>query len=68
MMSNKPGVPSLGLLYQWGRKDPFIGAARVSTEQVNNQMYTHLPLGSYGYNWHNSSGNMTIEETTKHPT
>ena len=67
-LSNKPGVPSLGLLYQWGRKDPFIGAARVSTEQVNNQMYTHLPLESYGYNWHNSSGNMTIEETTKAPT
>lgn len=28
--SNEPGDRSLGLLYQWGRKDPFIGAANVS--------------------------------------
>lgn len=25
-LDNSPGVASLGLLYQWGRKDPFIGA------------------------------------------
>ena len=25
-LDNQPGVGSLGLLYQWGRKDPFIGA------------------------------------------
>lgn len=67
-LSKNPGLPSLGLLYQWGRKDPFVGAAKVSTDQSNNRMYTHLPLQAQGYYWRNSSGNMSINEAVKAPT
>lgn len=67
-LGNQPGLSSLGLLYQWGRKDPFIGAAKVSTAQSNNRMSTHLPLESKGYYWKNSSGNMSIDQTVKAPT
>lgn len=67
-LGNQPGLSSLGLLYQWGRKDPFIGAARVSTEQSNNRMSTHLPLESKGYYWKSSSGDMSIDQTVKAPT
>lgn len=65
-LGNKPGVSSLGLLYQWGRKDPFIGAAAV--KDGSDKMYTHLPLEDKGYYWRNSSGNMTIDQSTKAPT
>lgn len=67
-LSNKPGLPSLGLLYQWGRKDPFIGAGEVSDVQTDNRMYTHLPLQEQGYYWRVSGGNMSIAETVKAPT
>lgn len=67
-LSKLPGLPSLGLLYQWGRKDPFVGAAKVSSDRNNNRMYTHLPLESQGYYWKNSTGNMNIAQATKSPT
>ncbi len=67
-LSNEPGLASLGLLYQWGRKDPFIGAARVSKDRTNNRMYTHLPLEDYGYYWRNSQGDMDIKSTIQAPT
>ncbi|MCC8062106.1 MAG: hypothetical protein LIO68_02535, partial [Rikenellaceae bacterium] len=31
-MSASPGVASYGLLYQWGRKDPFVGSRDGSNE------------------------------------
>ena len=39
-LSNQPGVSSLGLLYQWGRKDPFIGADAIS-ETANHIVTTN---------------------------
>lgn len=67
-LSKDPGLPSLGLLYQWGRKDPFIGAAEVSSKQSNNRMDTHRPLVNQGYDWKTSSGNMSVNEAVKAPT
>lgn len=66
-LSKDPGLPSLGLLYQWGRKDPFIGAAKVNTDR-DNKMYTNRPLTDKGYDWKTSAGNMSIEQATKAPT
>lgn len=65
-LSKDPGLPSLGLLYQWGRKDPFIGAGKV--EETPKKMYTHLPLADKGYSWKNSSGSMSVDKATKAPT
>lgn len=64
-LTNKPGLTSLGLLYQWGRKDPFIGAARISETLSGNRMDTD---NLSGYGWKNSSSNMSIEESVKNPT
>lgn len=66
-LSKDPGLPSLGLLYQWGRKDPFIGAAKVSTDR-NNKMYTNRPLADRGYDWKTSEKDMSIDDATKKPT
>lgn len=44
-LSNEPGVASLGLLYQWGRKDPFIGAKSVSEEKYLNNGDRYSPIG-----------------------
>ena len=64
-LSNKPGLASLGLLYQWGRKDPFIGAASISEKQSLNRMHTdNLPE----YTWKNSTSNISIAESVKKPT
>lgn len=65
-LNNKPGLSSLGLLYQWGRKDPFIGAASISEAQRNNRMKT---VNLNGYDWKNSSkGDQSIDYATKNPT
>ena len=64
-LSNKPGLASLGLLYQWGRKDPFIGAASISENQSQNRMYTD---NLSGYEWNNSASNISITESIKKPT
>ncbi len=56
--SNLPGSASFGLLYQWGRKDPFIGAYRENNErdyrQVRKQYTRHYqqPNGKT-YVWSN---------------
>lgn len=64
-LTNKPGLSSLGLLYQWGRKDPFIGAGSISEAKTNNRMKTsNLP----GYEWKNSTSNLSIDEAIKSPT
>ncbi len=61
--SNLPGSKSFGLLYQWGRKDPFIGAYREADKdgnyerdyrQVRKQYTKHYPVrkdasGGNGY-------------------
>ena len=53
--SNEPGNRSLGLLYQWGRKDPFIGAANVEEVRNHSQIvkaYTkNYTVHGVTYNW-----------------
>lgn len=53
--SNEPGNRSLGLLYQWGRKDPFIGAANVEEVRNHSQIvkaYTkNYTVHNVTYDW-----------------
>ena len=61
--SATPGdVGALGLLYQWGRKDPFLGSSSISSE-VDAQSTITWP-------WYVSSdsSNGTIEYAVEHPT
>lgn len=69
---NQKGVAALGLLYQWGRKDPFIGA-NYSNEAgfVNNGGNGLIPvMHYYKDNWNviDYSGSTPIKETINHPT
>ena len=61
-LSNKPGLASLGLLYQWGRKDPFIGVGKITKNA--DPMYTKL---YHGFSWTNRSS-MSVEDARKAPT
>ena len=54
-------VGSLGLLYQWGRKDPFLGAASFSLNASNS----YSQAASTG-TWSTSSESVT-ENSTKNP-
>lgn len=66
--SNQPGIASLGLLYQWGRKDPFIGPKEI--KKFPGKAYTKMyekPGSSTSYSWGKSSNN-TIEYSIKNPT
>lgn len=67
-IDNKPGVPSMGLLYQWGRKDPFIGAAYTNDNYTDyGRMYTV----NYYENWDvavDETNSKTINYTIQHPT
>lgn len=61
--SATPGdVRSLGLLYQWGRKDPFMGASSISSGTIAKKLYgsTHSVVSSSYYG--------TIEYAIAHPT
>ena len=53
-------IESLGLLYQWGRKDPFVGAAE----------YDKYPgrAAVSGEEWVKSEGKVSMAETIKNPT
>ena len=53
-------VESFGLLYQWGRKDPFVGAA----------VYDKYPARAAvsGETWTKSEGKVSMEEAIKNPT
>lgn len=61
--SATPGdVGALGLLYQWGRKDPFLGSSSISSSSIAESTVT----------WPNAvlsdASNGTIEYATAHPT
>ena len=66
--SNQPGIASLGLLYQWGRKDPLIGPKEVkeSPEKAYTKMYPK-PGTTSNYAW-GSSGNNTTNYSIENPT
>ena len=56
------GVGALGLLYQWGRKDPFLGSSSVSNTVEAKSTITWPSAVS------SDSSNGTIEYATSHPT
>ena len=61
--SATPGdVGALGLLYQWGRKDPFLGSSSISSSPIAKSTITWPSVESSNI----SSG--TIEYTIAHPT
>lgn len=63
-LSNQPGIASLGLLYQWGRKDPFIGAAEIK----DNSSVLHTE-NYMGYNWDVAANESNeVDYTIEHPT
>lgn len=62
--STTPGdVGALGLLYQWGRKDPFLGSASISSEEVEAQSTITWPSAVSS---DTSTG--TVDYVTSHPT
>ena len=62
-ISATPGdVGALGLLYQWGRKDPFLGSSSISSSTTaKSTIFWPTAVSS-------NSGNGTIEYATAHPT
>jgi len=61
--SATPGdVGALGLLYQWGRKDPFLGSSSISSNNVAKSTITWPSAVS------SDSSNGTIAYATTHPT
>ena len=61
--SATPGdVGALGLLYQWGRKDPFLGSSSISSGIVAKSTITWPSAVS------SNSSNGTISYATEHPT
>lgn len=70
-LDNIPGVASLGLLYQWGRKDPFIGAAYTNDNYTDNGRLT--TYNYYNKEWSvnkrsESGKNTNISYTIENPT
>ena len=61
--SATPGdVGALGLMYQWGRKDPFMGSSSISsTVEAKSTITFPTPLAS-------TSSTGTVDYTTKNPT
>lgn len=60
--SATPGdVDALGLLYQWGRKDPFLGSSNISSIAVAKS------TGSWPSTVSSSSSNGTIDYAVKNP-
>lgn len=71
-LSNKPGDDALGLLFQWGRKDPFIGA-NGPQNQTRRTTYNYQPCGSgkRTYTWgvrEVKSTTTSVEESINNPT
>ena len=55
-------VGALGLLYQWGRKDPFLGSSSISSStEAKSTITWPSPVSS-------NSSNGTVEYATSHPT
>lgn len=69
-LNNSPGVASLGLLYQWGRKDPFIGAGYTNDNYSDTGRLT--TINYHNKNWDvngkNDSKNTNIPYTIANPT
>lgn len=67
-LSSKPGDEALGLLYQWGRKDPFIGAkGPQDPERRSTVNYRPCGVGTRTYTW-GVTNIVTLAESIKFPT
>ena len=60
--ATKGDVGALGLLYQWGRKDPFLGSSSISSSTLAKSTITWPSAVE------SNSSNGTIEYATAHPT
>ena len=60
--ATKRDVGALGLLYQWGRKDPFLGSSSISSSTLAKSTITWPSAVE------SNSSNGTIEYATAHPT
>ena len=60
--ATKGDVGALGLLYQWGRKDPFLGSSSISSNTIAKSTI------SWPSSVSSDSSNGTIEYATAHPT
>lgn len=69
-LSNRPGVTSLGLLYQWGRKDPFIGSGNTNDNYSGTGVLsTQIYHGSWGVDQSSTTSKpMSILQTIQKPT
>jgi len=65
--SAAPGdVQALGLLYQWGRKDPFLGGCRISYSSIFNQEQAKS-TGSWPLHTKSTSLTGTFSYVEEHP-
>ena len=67
-LSNKPGLTSLGLLYQWGRKDPFIGAGEITENAKRMYTWNLEEGGKLNFPWNSDAGVLSVEAARKAPT
>ena len=67
-LSSSPGEPTaLGLLFQWGRKDPFLGACQISYSSYSNQKVAESTL-LWPQAIASSSTTGTVSYANSHPT
>ena len=67
-LSSSPGEPTtLGLLFQWGRKDPFLGACQTSYSSYSNQKIAESTL-LWPQAIASSSTTGTVSYANSHPT
>lgn len=71
LTNTRGNVNSLGLLYQWGRKDPFIGAEQIDKNTKSRPTYNYDPcgVGSNPYYWKvGGNNNNDLSYAIKNPT
>lgn len=79
--SSEPGSRSMGLLYQWGRKDPFRGATRDPDSNGDYERFyqkeklqktTNYTVNGVSYDWmdwsSSTDGGETVLNSIQHPT
>lgn len=66
-ISNKPGYGSLGLLYQWGRKDPLRGVGDIQEATPDIFHMHNIPESALKYEW-KLAGGKDIQTSIQNPT
>lgn len=68
-ISTTPGdIEALGLFYQWGRKDPFLGGAAINYDSTSNQQQSASTLSTWPSAVTSDSSNGTIAYAQENPT